>query len=86
MEQCPLRYAFPGVFHLRHVHCNGADDRLIYQPDFREVSWSIEDRLATWDGHIEYIRLQAVDATNLVFKLKLSQAGGADVRIGVRVG
>ncbi|TNJ65474.1 hypothetical protein FE784_14740 [Paenibacillus hemerocallicola] len=62
--------------------------RLIYQPDFREVSWSIEDRLATWDGHIEYIRLQAVDAMNLVFKLKLSQAGstGADVRIGVQIG
>lgn len=62
--------------------------RLIYQPDFREVSWSIEDRAATWDGQIEYIRFQAADATNLVFKLKLSQAGstGADVRIGVQVG
>lgn len=62
--------------------------RLMYQPDFREVSWSIEDRSATWDGQIEYIRFQAADATNLVFKLKLSQAGstGADVRIGVQVG
>ncbi|TMV45001.1 hypothetical protein FE783_30490 [Paenibacillus mesophilus] len=62
--------------------------RLIYQPDFREVSWSVEDRSATWDGQIEYIRLQAADAANLVFKIKLSQAGGtgADVRIGVQVG
>lgn len=62
--------------------------RMLYQPDFREVNWSVEDRGDTWDGEIEYIRLHATDATNLVFKLKLARAGsfGADVRIGVQVG
>jgi hypothetical protein len=62
--------------------------RMVYQPDFREVNWSVEDRGDTWDGELEYIRLHAADASNLIFKLKLARTGsfGADVRIGVQVG
>lgn len=58
----------------------------LYTPDFMDVQYSVDDRATT--GHLEYLYLNDITSTDLIFKYRLSVAGdNADnQRVNVRIG
>lgn len=59
----------------------------LYRPDFRQVTWSVEDQGTTSDAVIDYIRLHNIDDDTLIFKVKLSAAAtaGSNMRVAVQI-
>jgi hypothetical protein len=61
----------------------------LFAPAVEQVSWSLSDSASISNAVVDYIRLNSVDATNLVFKVKLSapatNGGAANTKLNIQI-